>query len=156
MSPCAAICTEERFGRRVAMPDTYPCSPKTEINGIPYFARMCQKIRLHGVGELHPDLQQNLGRAMDAWTCQFFGVDYDVLKQTVLAGKTDQEALVWAQETGMQRPDHERDWWCSFMRNVGFQDALAVRLRERIEESGLSDRDDILTMFDYIDADEGR
>ena len=29
-------------------------------------------------------------------------------------------------------------------------------LERRKRESGLSDRDDIQTMFDYIDADEGR
>ena len=134
----------------------YPCSPKDEIDGLPYFARMCGKIRLHSTGDLHPDLRENLGRAMDAWTCQFLGVAYDELTQTVLSGKTDIETLEWVREVGSQRPDYERDWWCSYMRNVGFQDTLTDRLKQRIEESGLGDREDILTMFDYIDADEGR
>ena len=136
--------------------DTYPCSPKIETDGLPYFARMCDKIRLHAAGELPMDLRENLGLAMDAWTCQFLGVDYESLKQFVLSGKTDQETLEWATNVGTQRTDYERYWWCSYMRNTGFQDFLSSRLKERIEESGLGDRTDILTMFDYIDADEGR
>ena len=136
--------------------ETFPCSPKEETNGLPYFARMCEKIRLHAAGKLHPDLRENLGRAMDAWTCEFLSIDYEALKQAVLTGKTNQQALEWAQQAGTQRTETERNWWCSYMRNVGFRDDLSDRLKQRIEESGLSHREDILTMFDYIDADEGR
>jgi gluconokinase len=64
--------------------------------------------------------------------------------------------LAWARESGASRPDFEKDWWVAFMRSVGFRDRLAEKLKERIAESGLQGRDDIVTMFDYIDADEGR
>ena len=134
----------------------YPCSPKDEIDGLPYFRRMCDKIRLFAAGQLPEDLQANLGIAMDLWTCQYLGVSYDDLKEAVLAGKDDAQALAWARETGTTRPDHERDWWVAFMKTVGFRDRLAERLNDRIAESGLTDRTDIVTMFDYIDADEGR
>lgn len=136
--------------------DRYPQSPKIELDGLPYLPRMCEKIRLHARGELHSDLHANLGIAMDAWTCQFLGVDYSALKEEILAGKSDEEVLAWARETGVERPDHERDWWVAFMTGVGFRDRQSGRLGERIAESGLEGRDDILTMFDYIDADEGR
>ena len=153
----AEICFRGRFEENVFMPsETYPCSPKIEIDGLPYFARMCEKIRLHAANDLHSDLHANLGIGMDEWTCQFLGISYEALQETVLAGKTDIEALKWARHIGIQRLDCERQWWCSYMRNVGFQDSFADLLKQRINESGLDDREDIFTMFDYIDADEGR
>jgi hypothetical protein len=136
--------------------DQYPSSPKDEISGIPYFPRLCAKIRLHAAGDLHTDLHDNLGLGMDLWTCQFLGIEYTDLADKIRAGASDPETLTWAQETGTTRPDHERDWWIAFMKTVGFRDRLASRLKERITESGLTDRPDIQTMFDYIDADEGR
>ena len=136
--------------------DQYPPSPKIEIDGLPYFVRMCEKIRMFAAGTLHGDLHANLGIAMDLWTCQFLGVNYESLKVAVLEGKTDAELLAWARESGVERPDHERDWWIAFMNTVGFRDRLAGRLQGRIAESGLEGRGDIVTMFDYIDADEGR
>lgn len=139
------------------MPDErYPTSPTTELDGLPYFPRMCEKIRMLASGDLHPDLHANLGLGMDKWTCQFLGVDYGALEAVVLEGKSDEDVLAWARDTGVDRPEYERDWWLAFMRSVGFRDRLSDKLKERITESGLGDRDDILTMFDYIDADEGR
>lgn len=133
-----------------------PCSPYDEIDGLPYFRRLCEKVRLHAAGDLREDLHENLGRGMDLWTCQFLGVTYDDLKAKVLEESTDEEALAWAREHGTTRPDHEQTWWVAFMKTVGFRDRLAQRLQERIAESGLTDRPGLLTMFDYIDADEGR
>ena len=42
------------------------------------------------------------------------------------------------------------------MRKRGWNDEATEILNRRKRESGLWDRDDIRTMFDYIDADEGR
>lgn len=134
----------------------YPCSPKVEIDGIPYFPRMCEKIRLHAEGRLPEDLHENLGIGMDLWTCQFLGVEYGDLREQVVRGASDREALDWAKSNGVDRPDFEKSWWVAFMNTVGFRDRLSQRLNERKIESGLSDRHDIQTMFDYIDADEGR
>ena len=136
--------------------DQFPCSPKIEIDGIPYFQRMCEKIRLQAAGDLQTDLHDNLGIGMDLWTCEFIGVDYADLAEKVRSGSSDEESLSWAREKGTARPDHEKTWFVAFMKTVGFRDRLAQRLKERIAESGLADRSDIITMFDYIDADEGR
>ena len=136
--------------------DQTPSSPTLEIDGLPYFRRLCEKVRLMAAGTLRADLHDNLGLGMDLWTCQFLGVDYESLAQVVRVGADDEEALAWARKHGITRADHERDWWVAFMKTVGFRDRLSTRLRERLEESGLQDRNDLLTMFDYIDADEGR
>ena len=138
--------------------DQFPCSPSDEIDGIVYFRRMCGKIRLMEEGTLHPDLHANLGRAMDLWCCQFLGVEYDALAGQIRSGQlSDEQALAWARENGTTRDGNELTWWNSFMRNVGYRDNLADRLQDRIAESGRGDRAaEIPTMFDYIDADEGR
>jgi hypothetical protein len=91
---------------------------------------------------------------MDLWTCQFLGVPYDGLATVVREGAGNEEALAWAREHGASRPDCERDWWIAYMHTIGFRVHLVDRLRQRITESGFEDRDDIRTMFDYIDADD--
>lgn len=135
---------------------TCPRSPNDEIDGLPYFLRLCDKVRLHAAGRLHPQYQANLGRAMDLWTCQFLGVDYADLSREILGGLDDAQALAWARAHGAARPPHELAWWRAYIRTRGFRDDLSTRLAERKAESGLGDRDDVLTFMDYIDADEGR
>ncbi len=134
----------------------YPTSPRVEVKGIPYFARMCDKIRLHAKGELHEDYQPNLGGGYDKWACEFLRVDYADLVSKVSEGLDDEAALEWAVSTGGERSEQERDWWISYMKNRGFKDDLAEFLNEKKEESGYGDRADIVGFFDYIDADEGR
>jgi len=134
----------------------YPRSPKDKVGGIVYFGRMVDKIRLMAAGDLHPDLQANLGLAFDQSAARFLGVEYSDLKQRVLDGGSDDELLEWCFEKGT-RPDSERIVvWNGYMEKRGWRDELSARLVSRKEEGGLQDRDDIQTMFDYIDADEGR
>ena len=134
----------------------YPRSARLELDGIIYLPRLLDKIRLMHAGTLHPDLHANLGLGMDLWTCQFLGVDYNDLKAQVLAGATDEDALAWARENGVTRPDYELNWFTAFMKTRGFRDNLSERLAERKKETPHTDRDDILTFMDYIEVDEGR
>ena len=134
----------------------FPCSPKLETDGVLYFPRLCDKIRLHAAGELHPDYHANLGSGMDLWTCQFLGVDYAALSEVVRNGASDAEALAWARSHGTTRPAYEAAWWRAYMTTRGFRDDLSIRLGERKVESGFADRFDIQTFMDYIDADERR
>lgn len=138
------------------MPELYPCSPRTEIIDLPYFPRLCEKVRLFAAGDLHPELHANLGKGMDLWICQFLGVEYEELKKTILGGASDEEALAWAGQNGLDRPDFEKAWFRSYLLNRGFRDDLSAKLADRIKESGFQDRSDILSFCDYIDADEGR
>ncbi|MGJ8726500.1 MAG: DUF5069 domain-containing protein [Roseibacillus sp.] len=138
------------------MSESYPCSPRVEIDGLPYFQRMVEKIRLHAAGDLHPELHDNLGHGMDLWICQFLGVNYSDLKEVVLSGASDQEALAHAKANGTQRADYELAWFRSYILNRGFRDDFAEKLTSRIEESGFQDKKGILSFCDYIDADEGR
>ncbi|MCW1915074.1 DUF5069 domain-containing protein [Luteolibacter sp. GHJ8] len=133
-----------------------PRSPRDEIEGMPYFPRLCHKVRLLAAGKLHPQYHANVGGGMDLWTCQFLGVDYAALAGQVNAGVSDAEALAWAKKNGTTRQECEVAWWKSFIRTRGFRDDLAEKLVLRKAESGFQNRADIVTFFDYIDADEGR
>ena len=138
------------------MAQLYPCSPRQELNGLPYFTRLCEKVRLFAAGDLHPELHANLGKGMDLWACQFLGVTYEDLKSKILSGTSNEESLAWAEETGQKRADFEKEWFSSYLLNRGFRDDLSSTLAKRIEESGFQDREGIYSFADYIDADEGR
>ncbi len=132
-------------------------SPYTKTDRIVYFARMLDKIRLHAAGTLPaPEYTENLGKGFDARCCSFLGIDYDELKTRVLAGgSSDAELLAWGEERGGRRSDEECDIWNNFMMKRGWRDAVVDVLAKRIRESGLEGKS-VLTMFDYIDLDEGR
>lgn len=133
-----------------------PRSPRDEINRMLYFPRLCDKIRLHSEGKLESDYIENLGGGMDLWTCQFLGVDYADLRDKVLGGASDEEALAWCRENGNPRGELELTWWNSYMQSRGYRDNMTDRLAFRKDEAGWNDRDDIITFFDFIDVDEGR
>lgn len=133
-----------------------PKSPREEVAGIPYLARMCDKIRLQANGDLHSDYLANLGRGFDQWTCQYLRVEYVDLVEKVHSGLTDKEVLEWAVSVGGARTPSECDWWLSYMRNRGYRDDLSETLTMRKSENGIEDRNDITSFYELIDADEGR
>jgi hypothetical protein len=132
-------------------------SPYAKVGRIVYFGRMLDKIRLHAAGRLPADeYGANLGKGFDGRCCSFLRVNYDELKARVLAGgQTDEQLLAWCEERGGRRSDEECEVWSGFMMKRGLRDAGAETLAKRIRESRLEDKP-ILTMFDYLDFDEGR
>ena len=134
----------------------YPKSPQEKVGGIVYFGRMVEKIRLMAAGELHPDLHANLGKGFDERCMSFLGVKYGDLRGKVLEGLSDAQALEWCFENGRRPTDEQIEIWNAFMSKRGWDDEVAEILARRKKESGLESRNDIQTMFQYIDADEGR
>lgn len=131
------------------------CYDKT--NGIVYFARMVEKIRLHAAGQLGPDYHANLGKGFDERTCNFLGVKYDDLKQRVLKGGTDEELFTWCFENGHHRSADDITEFNETIIKRGWRDSATERLRLRLKEAKLEHRiGDILTFFDFIEVDEGR
>ena len=132
-------------------------SPYAKVGRIVYFGRMLDKIRLHAAGTLPvADYVANLGKGFDLRCCNFLRVPYDELKARVLSGgSTDEQLLAWAHERGGARSDEECEIWNGFMMKRGWRDPGAEMLAKRIAESRL-EHQTVLTMFDYIDFDEGR
>lgn len=136
-------------------------SPYARVGRLVYFGRMLDKIRLHTAGALPADYLANLGDSkptvFDGRICRFLRISFAELTARTLAGGTDAEILAWAEtRSGVPpRTDEECEIWNAFITKRGWRDLATPLLRQRVAESGLTDRP-IETMFDYIDFDEGR
>lgn len=133
-----------------------PKSAYEKSGGMMYFPRMLDKIRLHAAGELRADFVENLGRRADGWCVGFLQVSYPALKEKVLAGCSDEEALRWCFAQGRTLNEVDLMLWNSFMTKLGWNDFYSTRLQQGKAESGLGKREDIVTMVEYFEVDEGR
>ena len=131
-------------------------SPATKLGGLVHFGRMLDKIRLQTRGELPADYQPNLGRGFDAKCCAFLRLDYAEVVKRVNEGASDDAMVEWAFTSGRRPSDDEITMWNEFMRKFGWRDHAAEILERRKREAGMQDRVEIETMFQFIDADEGR
>jgi len=135
-------------------------SPFDQVNGIVYFGRMLDKIRLAVAGKLPEGWQAargtNMKGSFDWRCCLFLKIDYAALEAESLNGdKTDAELLEWAFQHGREPDDQEIEVWNAFMTKRGWRDAGTQRLNERLAEIGLPSGA-VQTMFEFIDLDEGR
>ena len=137
----------------------YPKSPNEKTqNGMIYFPRMLDKIRLHAKGELHEDYHKNLGamRAADGACCNFLRVDYADLRERVLRGGADEEILEWCFEKGRRLNEGDLVVWNGFASKLGWRDFMSPRFQKLKEEQGCAHRDDIACVPDLMDFEEGR
>jgi len=135
----------------------FPRSVYDKTGGIVYFARMVDKVRLQAAGALGKDYIENLGTGFDGRCCDLLGVKYEELKKRVLAGGTDDELLQWCFQHGRTRTAEDISDWNDFMVKRGWRDGVSSRLKMRLKEAKLEHRSsEILTMFDFIEVDEGR
>lgn len=134
-------------------------SPADQVDGLVYFGRMLDKIRLHAVGKLPEGWQPMRGMvkgAFDYRCCKFLGIEYAALEaETLQGGRSDHELLEWAFTQGRRPSEEEIEVWNGFMLKRGWRDAGTQRLHERLAEIGFPPGA-VLTMFEFIDLDEGR
>lgn len=136
-----------------------PRSAYDQTLGLAFFPRTLDKIRLHAAGDLPPDYHKNLGEGADARLCRFLRIDYARLRERTLAGGTDEEILEWCFENGRRLSEEDRMIYSKFAAKLGWRDediGASKRLAEFKAAAGLADRDDIQTIFDFYEVDEGR
>jgi hypothetical protein len=139
------------------MPEKFPRSPYDAINGLVYFPRMLDKIRINAAGELPKGYAEHLGEGFDERCLNLLGVKYDDVKKFVLAGEPDEKVLDWCLANGRKPTEEDIEVWSGFMQKRGWRDEASERIAFRLKEAGLESRDnDVLTMFDFIEIDEGR
>ena len=131
-------------------------SPAAKVQGIVYFGRMLDKIRLHAEGKLPQEYQENLGLRMDSHCTTFLRVAYNQIVELVKQGGTDDEIMQWCFANGREPSAEEIYVWNEFMRKRGWNDEIAEMLTRRKKEAGMAGRSEIKTMFEFIDVDEGR
>ncbi len=133
-----------------------PISPFVAVGGLLYFARMLDKIRKHARGELREDFHEMLGNGFDGRCCRFLRVYYTALKTRTLQGGTNEEMLAWCQQNGRGVTEEDIAIWSTFARKRGWRDDASEGLEKNKATSGLADRKDLVTYFDYYEVDEGR
>jgi len=135
----------------------YPCSAYNQVGGLVYFARMVDKIRLKAAGQLPPEYHKNLGTGLfDLQCCLFLNVSYGSVVEQVSKGGTDEEILKWCFENGRKPNDNDVMVWNAYMTKKGFRDDYTDHLNRFKAEGGLANRNEIQTLFDYYEFDEGR
>lgn len=135
----------------------YPRSPRETMAGWTHLPRFVDKIRLHLAGKLPPDYQPNFCKGFDGAWLEAAGIKAEDFIEVVRRSITDGEVCDWVLKN-VKKPDSvktaHREKMFNYPRK---EDAESqARLKMRKEQSGLSDRDDIRTFVDYIDADEKR
>jgi len=139
------------------MAEQFPRTPYDAVKGLVYFPRMLDKIRLHAAGKLPKAYHEFLGDGFDGRCCRFLKIDYGALKKKVLEGGTDEQILDWALATGWHADEEAIEVWSGFMAKRGWRDEARERIDFRLKEAGLESRAaQAVTMFDFIDIDEGR
>jgi hypothetical protein len=135
-----------------------PCSDYCETNGLVYFARMLDKIRLHAAGKLAEGYFVGVEDPtfFDARCTRFLGVNYDQLVERTLRGGSDEEILEWCFARGRRRSEEEIQIWNAFLLKRGWRDEASEDLAAAKKRAGWEDRDDIQTWVDLHDAEEGR
>lgn len=132
-------------------------SPYDMVHGLVYFGRMLDKIRLHRDGKLPEGWAKMNGAAQgyDGICCRFLRIDYPALVAETLRGGSDEGLLEWAFTHGRKPTEEDLLVWNGYMSKRSWRDEHTSRLHFRLEESGMP-VGAALTMFDYMDLDEGR
>lgn len=133
-----------------------PKSTQEETDGLRFFPRMLDKIRLNAEGKLHADYHANMGRGADARLMKFLHIDYDKLRARVLDGGTDSEILEWCYAHGHRLDENDKLIWNGFISKLGWNDFASDRLAKLKTDAGLAGRDDIQTLAQLFDVEEGR
>lgn len=133
-----------------------PITAYQATQGMLYFARMLDKIRKYAKGDLREDFHQHLGIGLDGRCCNFLRVDYKKLTEETLKGGSDESLLEWCYENGRKLDENDILIWNHFLTKLGWNDNVTELVAQRKAESGLTDRNDIVTMVEYFEYDEGR
>jgi hypothetical protein len=78
------------------------------------------------------------------------------LVERVEKGGTDEDILQWCFSVGRKPSEDDIYIWNEFMRKRGWNDEVSDMVTRRKAEAGMSNRAEIQTSFQFIDADEGR
>src|SRR3984893_14779855 len=138
--------------------NTYPKSPKEKAGGMSYLPRMVDKIRLRAKGQLPEEYHANMGirRSADGMCLNFLRVNYDELRERALQGGSDEEILEWCFEKGRRLNEGDLLVWNEFMTKFGWKDFASPTLETQKQTLGLTNREDIVTIGDLFDVEEGR
>lgn len=127
------------------------------MDGWMHLPRYIDKIRLHLAGKLGADYQQNFGKGFDGMWLKAAGVTHEQMIEVVKNTVTDGEVCDWVHANVKSLQADKTAHAADQLSRPRADDPTALeRFKMRMAESGLSQRTDIQTFVDYIDADEKR
>jgi hypothetical protein len=132
-------------------------SPRDKVGGVFHFGRMLDKIRLFHQGRLPQGWIEAKGSVtgFDGTCCRFLKIDYKALEAETVKGRGDDQMLQWTFGNGGRPTDEEVEIWNDYLSKRCWRDQYTPRLHIRLQEAGLP-IGTVLTMFDFVDLDEGR
>jgi hypothetical protein len=139
----------------------YPRSPKEQINGLCFLARLIDKIRMRNAGQIQDYNYLTVGfdkYLLDKLEIQ--GVDFE---KRVLQGGTDAEIADWVKANSKALTDEEKAEWNNMVLTFGPKAEMAQKAFDRnkaalAEKRGVSveELSHITTWYDLIEHDEDR
>ncbi len=135
----------------------YLRSPRETMCGWAHLPRYIDKIRLHLAGKLPPDYEELFGDQSDLRWLEAAGVTHEQMIEVVRGTLTDGQVYDWVR-THVRRTDEEKARAADAILRYPLpgDDAGRERFERRKREYGLTDRPEIQTRADLVDADEGR
>ncbi len=83
-------------------------------------------------------------------------MSFENLNSRTRQGGSDEEILGWRFARG-RKPDAEQiEVWNAFRSNRGWRDSGTPGYEKAKIDAGLADRDELLTIFNLMDAEKGR
>ena len=122
-----------------------------------HLPRFVDKIRLQLAGKLHSDYQGNFCKGFDGLWLETAGVRVEEFIEVVRKSITDGEVCDWVFRN-VNKPEAVKTAHQQRMLGTPKKDDAEgqARLKMRKEQAGLTNRNDIQTFVDFIDADEKR
>ncbi len=133
-----------------------PRTPYEKIGGLYFLGRTIDKIRLKAAGQLRPDFFKLMGDGYDARIMNYLRLDYAAFTAFVLTGATDEQCWDYCVQHGRPLGDIDVLVWNDFASKRGWRDSVSGLLEDFKAKSGLGNRPDIQTFFEYWEVDEGR
>ena len=131
-------------------------SPYDKTLGLVYFGRMLDKIRSYERGKPPLEYEENFEKDFAEKCATFLRVKYELIVEYVNQGLTDQAILQSCFGMGHRPSEGEIYIWNEFMRKRGWNDELSETLESQKKKGAMLSRSEIQTVFQFIDADEGR
>jgi len=133
-----------------------PRCPYDKIGGLVFLGRTIDKIRLKAAGLLRPDFFELMGDGYDARIMKYLHLDNARFAEFVLTGASDEACWQYCQKNGRKLSELDIMIWNDFAAKRGWRDSVSELLEKFKAKSGLADRTDIQTFFEYWEVDEGR
>ena len=131
-----------------------PRSPYDRLGNVSFLARAIDKMRAYVDGK-HGAYNAKTGFSTQLF--DLFGVTADEFEEIVKANESDEQVLNVLMQRRALTPQEIEEWneRCETRRPT--DDAGIARHRKMLEDAGHGDRvEDVVTMYDRLDLDDGR